>query len=250
MGLLRTLLAALGYPRAQSFTHTDEAAFRSLVAWLENVKIRHYPVAERGPLGDLEGADWPAAFEQYVADLECPLALAADNRQAVLEWVLSFAVSLEYTDSAEQYAATGAELQQQHAADEHRAAAKGQQPFPDLHAPEVQAHLAALLQLLHVDTSQGGLTDHLRAAKECLCDAVLPSLTDASVQHTVAAGNVDGVPLGFDTGDARVDGLARVLRLLYIKDLRGLQTAIDHMLVQAQVRAAPCGDAHTRRCAG
>jgi hypothetical protein len=36
--------------------------------------------------------------------------------------------------------------------------------------------------------------------------------------------------------DAAVDKLGTVLRLLYIRDLRGLQTTIDRMLVQAQVR--------------
>jgi len=36
--------------------------------------------------------------------------------------------------------------------------------------------------------------------------------------------------------DAVVDGLATVLRLLYIKDLRALQTAIDSLVVQVQVR--------------
>jgi hypothetical protein len=36
---------------------------------------------------------------QYLQDLECPMLLAADNRQAVLQWLLSFAVSLEYADN-------------------------------------------------------------------------------------------------------------------------------------------------------
>jgi hypothetical protein len=36
--------------------------------------------------------------------------------------------------------------------------------------------------------------------------------------------------------DAAVDNLAMLLRMLYIKDLRSLQSAIDRMLVQVQVR--------------
>jgi hypothetical protein len=39
---------------------------------------------------------------QYLQDLECPLPLTADNRQAVLQWMLSFAVSLEYADNGTQ----------------------------------------------------------------------------------------------------------------------------------------------------
>jgi hypothetical protein len=38
---------------------------------------------------------------QYLQDLECPLPLSADDRQAVLQWMLSFAVSLEYADHGE-----------------------------------------------------------------------------------------------------------------------------------------------------
>jgi hypothetical protein len=33
------LLAALGYPKAQAFAPSDEAAFRGLITWLENVKV-------------------------------------------------------------------------------------------------------------------------------------------------------------------------------------------------------------------
>ena len=35
--------------------------------------------------------------------------------------------------------------------------------------------------------------------------------------------------------DAGVDAVATILRLLYIKDLRQLQTSIDQMVVQLQV---------------
>jgi len=40
---------------------------------------------------------------QYLQDLECPLQAALDNenRPAVLEWLLSFAIGLEYADHGE-----------------------------------------------------------------------------------------------------------------------------------------------------
>ncbi len=38
--------------------------------------------------------------------------------------------------------------------------------------------------------------------------------------------------------DAQVDAAATILRMLLIKDLRGLQTQIDDMIVQVQVRGA------------
>lgn len=38
-----------------------------------------------------------------------------------------------------------------------------------------------------------------------------------------------------DGADANVDAAATILRMLLIKDLRGLQTQIDDMIVQVQV---------------
>lgn len=40
--------------------------------------------------------------------------------------------------------------------------------------------------------------------------------------------------------DAQIDALATVLRLLYIKDLRHLQTTLDRVVVQVQVSAPEC----------
>ena len=41
-------------------------------------------------------------------------------------------------------------------------------------------------------------------------------------------------PQDFETGDPRVDDGAKVLRLLYIDDLRRLQTAVNNVIVRAQ----------------
>lgn len=40
--------------------------------------------------------------------------------------------------------------------------------------------------------------------------------------------------MGFETGDRLVDRAATVLRMLYIKDLRDLQSEIDRVLVSVQ----------------
>lgn len=39
---------------------------------------------------------------------------------------------------------------------------------------------------------------------------------------------------GFETGDAPLDRAVRVLRMLFVKDLRDLQTSIDETIVAAQ----------------
>lgn len=51
-------------------------------------------------------------------------------------------------------------------------------------------------------------------------------------------------PLGFETGDAALDRAATVLRMLYVRDLRGLQSAVDRALVSVQeLTADPRTDA-------
>jgi RLL motif-containing protein 1 len=42
------------------------------------------------------------------------------------------------------------------------------------------------------------------------------------------------MPLGFDTGDQIINEAAKVLRLLYIQDLRTLQTKINETIVSVQ----------------
>ena len=45
---------------------------------------------------------------------------------------------------------------------------------------------------------------------------------------------LDDADLGFDTGDPVLNRAAKVLRLLYIRDLRQLQTAINEIIVAVQ----------------
>lgn len=49
-------------------------------------------------------------------------------------------------------------------------------------------------------------------------------------QHTLA-----DCPLGFTLDDADVTAAAKVLRLLYIEDLRQLQNSVDRLVVNVQV---------------
>ena len=60
---------------------------------------------------------------------------------------------------------------------------------------------------------------------------VLPS---AAVFRQGTAFPLESADLGFDTGDPVLNLAARVLRLLYIRDLRHLQTACNEALVAVQ----------------
>lgn len=70
---------------------------RNLVLWLEDQKIRQYKVEDRASLRDIGSEDWSKTFQKYCQDVACPLQGAKLSEQ--LEWLLGFAVRLEYADN-------------------------------------------------------------------------------------------------------------------------------------------------------
>ena len=94
MAILNFLLRSLKYPRLECFNADDPAHFQAAVVWLENTKVRQYPIDGRAALQSPDPAVWQAALTKYLADLECPLRLEAGNHRAVLQWLASHAGAL------------------------------------------------------------------------------------------------------------------------------------------------------------
>lgn len=57
----------------------DESEVRQLVAWLEDMRIRHYKLDEREPLRDIKSKDWNSVFEK-VREYQCKIIVFIDNR--------------------------------------------------------------------------------------------------------------------------------------------------------------------------
>ncbi|KAI8464030.1 MAG: putative carnitine deficiency-associated protein-domain-containing protein [Monoraphidium minutum] len=97
-----------------------------------------------------------------------------------------------------------------------------------------------MCDLLHAGGGGGGgggegdLAARLEAARGVLRDGVLLCLQDAAARAALSGGGLEQLPLGFETGDARVDGAARLLRLLFLRDLRALQSGVDEAVVSVQ----------------
>lgn len=94
MAMLNFLLRSLKYPRLEGFNADDPAHFQAAVVWLENTKVRQYPIDGRAALQSPDPAAWQAALTKYLADLECPLRPEAGNHRAVLQWLASHAGEL------------------------------------------------------------------------------------------------------------------------------------------------------------
>lgn len=80
-----------------NYFDTDEKSFRDLVVWLEDQKVRHYKIEDRGALKGVEEADWATAYRCYLGSLNCPVN--PNERAAVLDWLLGLAVRFEYGDN-------------------------------------------------------------------------------------------------------------------------------------------------------
>lgn len=45
---------------------SDETQFRNCIVWLEDQKIRHYKIEDRGNLRNIPSSDWPKAYQKVM----------------------------------------------------------------------------------------------------------------------------------------------------------------------------------------
>ncbi len=101
---------------AYGYFLSDETQFRQLVVWLEDMKIRLYPIDGRQNLRNLQNPQWEEAFTkvnesfkilfifdlifQYLQDLKYPYDHEMmKDRFAVSDWLIGSAVRFEYGDN-------------------------------------------------------------------------------------------------------------------------------------------------------
>lgn len=68
-----------------------------MIVWLEDQKIRHYKIEDRGDLKAIDSNEWPTTYKRYLGGLNCPTN--PNDRQAVVDWLLGLAVRFEYGDN-------------------------------------------------------------------------------------------------------------------------------------------------------
>uniref|UniRef100_A0A493TUQ6 RNA transcription, translation and transport factor protein n=1 Tax=Anas platyrhynchos platyrhynchos TaxID=8840 RepID=A0A493TUQ6_ANAPP len=204
--MFRRKLAALDYHNPGGFSCRDETEFRNFIVWLEDQKIRHYKIEDRGNLRNIHSDDWPKAFEKYMKDVNCPFKI--QERQETVDWLLGLAVRLEYGDNADKYKDSTPD-----GAKNTDNTAKNAEPLInlDVNNPDFKAGVMALANLLQIQRHD----DYL---------VMLKGLPVALEKHI----------LGFDTGDAVINEAAQILRLLHIEELRELQTKINEAIVAVQ----------------
>lgn len=81
----------------------DDLSFKNMIVWLEDQKIRHYKVEDRTSLRQINATTWKSTYDKYLQDLDCPIK--SGRKEEELEWLLTFSVSLEFSDNVEKYQA-------------------------------------------------------------------------------------------------------------------------------------------------
>ncbi|KFM77172.1 hypothetical protein X975_23193, partial [Stegodyphus mimosarum] len=234
----RRKLEALGYIKIDDFNVFSDTDFRTLVVWLEDQVIRQYPIENRAPLRVISSPDWEDAFKTYLEAVACPFT----DREEVADWLLGYAVRLEYGDNVEQYKSVTAESLNQMSSNVPQVKAKNPLDNMDFESTEFKGHVKSLAQLLGVSPHP----DHLETLS-AVCTVIQNSFTEALENKTKKKDGkpspVMELPLGFDTGDPVLDKAAKILRLCFIHDLRDLQTKINEIIVAVQkVTANPKTD--------
>ncbi|KAM9820754.1 RNA transcription, translation and transport factor protein [Neosynchiropus ocellatus] len=225
--MFRRKLTALDYHNPGSFDSTDETQFRNCIVWLEDQKIRHYKIEDRGNLRNIPSSEWPSAFQKYLQDVGCPFGAA--ERQEAVDWLLGLAVRYEYGDNVDKYKncqPLGASNDSDKLAD----------PLVNLdsESPDFKAGVMALANILKVQRHDDYLV-MLKAIRILIQDRLSPeAISKASQSREGVPVALDQHILGFDTGDAILNEAAQILRLLHIEELRELQTKINEAIVAVQ----------------
>ncbi|KAL3287379.1 hypothetical protein HHI36_001853 [Cryptolaemus montrouzieri] len=223
----KRLLNALEYPEVDSFNIKDDTSFRKIVVWLEKNKIKRAPY----PLEPINSPEWRKTYEKYKKFLGCPENITNDEES--LQWLAGYAVQEEYSKKKD--------VLKKHVAEETATKnipdIKTENPLDtlDFYGNDFTDGINKVAKLLNI-TPHPNPTITLKAVKHIV--------TNRLTQH--ALKNPDkyitkGTPfplqdadLGFDLSDPVLKQAAKILRMLYIQDLRHLQTKANELIVAVQ----------------
>uniref|UniRef100_A0A3Q0KHF3 Cle7, putative n=1 Tax=Schistosoma mansoni TaxID=6183 RepID=A0A3Q0KHF3_SCHMA len=92
---LRFKLHSVNYPVHDVFDISDLTNVRNVIVWLEDRIIRALPAEAR--LRDVQSLEWTSYLNKYLQTVKCPFN--ESSCWAMLDWLLSKALLLEYNSS-------------------------------------------------------------------------------------------------------------------------------------------------------
>lgn len=260
-------LEALQFQNFASFDVHDPAQLRKMILWLEEQKIRFYPTGQRQGLRDIASKDWEKAFLTYLKDLQCPRQFKAGMNEKelnmVLDWLLGTAVSSEYSDNAKEYNKIVPPAVEKKTEEVISGVTIHDGRLPTIAqskaTPQTLKLATDLASVFNIPVSTEASTESLdeqvahilrliwrrvektvakgtatSKKKDPKAEGVVETKHDEKQERERAFKTLDAYPLGFSTGNEKLDQAAKILRLLHLQDLRELQTLINEIIVSVQ----------------
>ncbi|XP_076267952.1 RNA transcription, translation and transport factor protein [Rhynchophorus ferrugineus] len=235
----KRLLSALEYPNADNVNLSEEKTIRSIVVWLELNKINGAKTSTLNGLKDVGSKDWVVHFDAYKDQLGCP---PLESQQEEIHWLLGKAIHLETSKNKNVYL--------QHAVENIRVSSApkviAENPLDklDFRSKEFQDRINQLAKTLKIVPYPDPLVT-LQAVRKIVCTRLAPDCVEHPDKY-IAKGTpfpFQDADLGFDLNDPVLNKAAKILRMLYIQDLRNLQTKANELIVGVQsVTANPKTD--------
>nr|CAI5860929.1 unnamed protein product [Callosobruchus analis] len=226
----KRILSALNYPQAESLNLSDEATFRRIIAWLEVNIIRQAPNVIANNLKNITARDWEEIYNRYKDSLGCP---ALGSKLEELQWILGYTAQVETNANRNVY--------QKHAVENIKSKnvpdVVAENPLDKLNfrSEEFTNGVNQLAKILNTVPHPDPLVT-LRAVRKVIVKRMAPDCVEHPEKYIVK-----GTPfpfedhaLGFDLKDPVLNRAAKILRMIYIQDLRELQTRANELIVAVQ----------------
>ncbi|KAL7301530.1 hypothetical protein TKK_0005962 [Trichogramma kaykai] len=227
--MFKRRLQALEYEEYDKVDANNLQHVKKLVSWLENQKIRHYKIDDRGAILDIESQQWPATYEKYLEDVGCPQFETPLDK---VEWLVGLAIRLEYEDNRDTYRSIKGTKKKS-----DQPIVKSTNPLDnlDFQSEDFKKGVSELAKLLNIPQHPNHLIT-LEACSKFICKR----LNEEAVKNPGSV-IVTGQPFpimdtnaGFKIKDPFLNKAVTILSLLYIQDLRDLQTKINEAIVSVQ----------------
>ncbi|KAK1123749.1 hypothetical protein K0M31_008444 [Melipona bicolor] len=232
--MFKRRLQALGYLEWKKVNINDPQHFRKVVLWLEDQKIRQYDIQDRKDLRNIKSEYWPKAFAKYCKDVQCPIF---DNDVDQLEWLIGCAIWLEADNDIKQYSQNIKEMKLKMKQEASVPRLKSKNPLDnlDFENNKFQEGVYCVAKLLRIPRH----SNHLVTLKAC--SKLVQRRLNSECLRNPNSKIVRGKPFpimncdpGFQLKKTAVENAAKILALLYIQDIRNLQTKINEVIVRVQ----------------
>lgn len=229
---------SIGYPK--DITSNDNAQYADLVYWLETSVLKKKNSSEREFLRDGIAKDWPEHLHKYAVGLNCPKSVS--NIEGQVDFILNCATKVKYLEKEDVY--NKYSIGNLKTSNVPNVEVDNILDHVDYTSKDFQIGINKMAKLLNIPQHPDPKVV-LRACATVTSNRLHKNALEKPENYIVA-----GMPFpykeadpGFTISNEAVMEAAKVLRLLYISDLRALQTKVNECIVAVQsVTANPKTD--------